>query len=287
MRKQRSVVDRNLAILLISVKVRRRQSARCPPSSSVAKHVPSSLVENNAEHRTRTVMADMGSHGQYSAFNGYSSHKNPPPPLGLVRYPVAISAEHVSKTQTEMHIEEEQNLMGLSNFSATLDSGAQIFTVRGTRLPFSKKRELLDSNGTPILVLHARSRSFTCAWYAEIPNHHREHVLEVDFHGALGSPFSLNIRLKNRILASTAGSQLRPLDDTIPADTAMQVVCRSGGKDTFEVYLLGSRVADVKRTVQTAVGTMQPVKSHIWETKVAAGIDLSIVSLESVRSRHR
>lgn len=62
-----------------------------------------------------------------------------------------------------MHIEEEQNLISLSNFSATLDSGLRIFTVGSTRLLFSKKCEVLNSNRTLILALNARPRSFTCA----------------------------------------------------------------------------------------------------------------------------
>ena len=272
---------RSCYVVRCPVKVLRPRSRTCSSPSSATEYIHPSLVEYNAERCTSTTMADVERQGQYSAVDGYSSDKSPSLSHGLVNCSVVISAEHVFQTPTTMHIEEEQNLMGLSNFSATLDNGVQLFTVRGRRHPFSKKREVLDSNGTPILALHARPRSFTCAWYAESSCHHRERVLEVDRHGALGSPFSLNVLLQNRGDDSTAGSGVCTLDHTTSAANTMQVVCRSDQKGTFEVYLLGSRVAHVKRIVPTAIRTGQPAKSHTWVTRVAATIDLSIVSLRS------
>jgi hypothetical protein len=198
--------------------------------------------------------------------------------LDIVDDPIAIRPEFAMQTETLVKVEERQNTFGVSDFVAfVVDEQVPLFTVHGRRVPFSKTREIRDSSGLPLFEMHARSSTLKGAWYLQLPGRSREHILDIDLHGTLGAKNNLDINLGNEKPVHTLQA---PENDCKmkPEPTTLTVKSQDHGRLAYEVYHSGARIASIRRLIGNNAAATRSGQATVWETKVSANVDLSIVS---------
>lgn len=195
--------------------------------------------------------------------------------------PVAIRPEHVAKSEILMRVVERANHIAPSDFIASLGDGTRIITAHGRGALFKKKREIQDGSGVSIFELYASSSKMRGMWHVEHPGLSREHLLEVDLHGSTGGKVSLAVHFANRCAHDGPLVRSKAQGNSSPADAVLEVKGRDVERIAFDVFYLGAQVASIKRLVPNHISSTGVKDRPVWEARVSANVDLTIVSYGS------
>lgn len=194
-------------------------------------------------------------------------------------WPIAISFEHLVKSETLLRVEERANYFAPSDFVASLEHVRTIITARGKGAVFGKKREFRNASGLPILEQYKSFSKMQGTWHVEIPGRSRKHLLEIDLHGLSGGKASLAVRFANRCTYNSPLVGSAALDMSSPAVEIFNVQGRDAEGIAFDVLHLGVQVARIERLVPKHISSTGTQSIRVWAARVAANVDLTIVGL--------
>jgi hypothetical protein len=192
--------------------------------------------------------------------------------------PIAIRSEHVARSEILMRVVERAHHIAPSDFIASLGDGTTIITAHGRGALFKKKREIRDGSGVFIFELYASSSKMRGMWHIEHPGRSREHLLEVDLHGLSGGKVSLAVHFANRCAHDGPLIRSKAQGNPSPADAIVEVKGRDVERIAFDVLHLGAQVASIKRLVPKHISSTGSKDRPVWEARVSANVDVTIVS---------
>jgi hypothetical protein len=195
--------------------------------------------------------------------------------------PIAIRSGHVAKSEILMRVVERANHIAPSDFIAFLGDGTKIITAHGRGALFKKKREIRDSSGVIIFELFASSSKMRGMWHIEHPGRSREHLLEVDLHGPLSGKVSLAVHFANRCAHDGPLVRSKAQGNPSPAAVIFEVKGRDVERIAFDVFYLGAQVASIRRLVPKHISSTGSKGRPVWEARVSANVDVTIVSFGS------
>lgn len=201
--------------------------------------------------------------------------------LVAAEQPIAIRFEHVAKSETLLRVEERANHVAPSNFIASLSDGTTIITAHGKSTLLKKKREIRNGSGVSILELYASSSKMQGMWHVEPPGRSREYLLEVDLHGLSGGKVSLAVHFANRCAHDGPLVRSKAQGNPSPANAVIEVKGQDVERIAFDVFYLGAQVASIKRLVLKHISSTGSKDRPVWEARVSANVDVTIVSFGS------
>lgn len=199
--------------------------------------------------------------------------------LTAAEHPLAIRLEHVVEAETYLRVEERSNIVGPSDFIASLASGTTALSAHGKGALFAKKQEIRDASGLPIFELHKTSMVMQNAFHLELPGRSRDRLLEVDLHGASGGKLSLQVRFVNKYARDGALVRSQAQSDSTIDDAVVEVRGQDMERINFDVFHLGAKVARIGRVVPKIIKSKGSRERPAWEATVSENVDLTIVSI--------